>query len=146
MGRSELRVGNIGDPFISSDKVFEEPVFGGGFFNSDPVKGRYVSIRRVEYNSGWNYLAMNRLIAYRVPNLLEFGATILPGTSAGLATFLAQNLVENINRRSCGNNFKPFVGLDTQATFDSCFKTSQIELGPQGHIMVVGIDLQHSHV
>ena len=92
------------------------------------------------------YLSMNRLLAYQVPNVLEFGATILPGTSPGLPSFSASNLVENLNRRTCGNNLKPFASLDTVATFESCFKTTHSELASESHFMVVGIDLQYSYV
>ena len=67
--------------------MFDEPLFGGGFFSSDVVKGRYVTLRRVEYNHSWLYLSMNRMVVYQVPNLLEYGATILPGTSAGQPLF-----------------------------------------------------------
>ena len=59
--------------------------------------------------------------------------------------FAATNLITNLDSRSSGNNLKPLIDLSgNRAAYQPCFKTTHVELGPEGHIQILGFDLSET--
>ena len=59
--------------------------------------------------------------------------------------FAATNLITNLDSRSSGNNLKPLIDLSgNRAAYQPCFKTTHVELGPKGHMHVLGFDLSET--
>ena len=121
-----------------------EPINEGGFINLDaPTKGRYVVLRRDGNNlNGDQYYTVNEIKVYAVTNLLNYGATILSAPEPTTPSKSAQNLVENLRTRSPRNDFSPIIdSVGNRATFESCFVTTDSEVGPEGDMFELGFDL-----
>ena len=59
--------------------------------------------------------------------------------------FAATNLITNLDSRSSGNGLEPLVDLGgNRAAYQPCFKTTHVELGPNGHMHVLGFDLSET--
>ena len=55
------------------------------------------------------------------------------------------NLIQNLEVRSAGNGFKPFSDDTNQVSYESCFKTTDVELASNNHQLVLGVDLGRSY-
>ena len=80
IGNSFIYVGDDGS--YQSDRLTlatVDPIIEGGFIDLDqPVKGRYVVLRRIGApNVANNDFAISEIKVYAVRNLIQYGATIL---------------------------------------------------------------------
>lgn len=56
--------------------------------------------------------------------------------------FEATNLITHLDSRTSGNNLKPQLDqIGTRATYNSCYKTTEVQLGPLGNKMIITINL-----
>ena len=81
-----------------------------------------------------------------MPNLLqEFeGDVLISGPTPMDPKFDPVNLITNFESRVTVDDdiTRPLIdALGNRATYESCFKASNVELGPEGDRMVVEIDL-----
>ena len=123
-----------------------EPINEGGFINLDkPTKGRYVVLRRdgpSSIDDSITTYTVNEIKVYSVTNLLNYGATVLSAPEPTSPAKSAQNLVENLDTRSSRNDYNPIIDSDgTRATFESCLVTTDTQIGPEGDIFELAIDL-----
>ena len=124
-----------------------EPISEGGFINLDkPATGRYIVLRRDGPSSDgdlWD-LRVCEIKVYSVTNLLEYGATILKAPESSLAHLGAENLINNLRERSSRSNFSPIISPGTRATYNSCFFTTDAQIGPDGDQFELAFDLGKS--
>ena len=84
--------------------------------------------------------------AYQIPNLLQFGATVIDGPPT-LVSYSSQNLIENLQSRSAGLDLKARLDDNgTLATYDTCMKTTKALMESSNHIFVLGIDLGKTYM
>ena len=63
---------------------------------------------------------------------LEGEATISAPTPKD-PQWAATNLITNLENRTSGNNIKPLIDWESnEASYESCYKTTNVELGPLG--------------
>ena len=64
---------------------------------------------------------------------------------APIFLYAANNLITNLSQRTSGNNLKPLINKNgDEATFESCYRTTDEELAPLSHKFVMTIDLAKS--
>lgn len=61
-----------------------------------------------------------------------------------MSGFEAVNLINNLSVRSSGDSYKPYDSTGTQVTYESCFITTENELGANGHQLMLGVDFGKS--
>ena len=127
-----------------------EPISEGGFINLDkPATGRYIVLRREgpSIDGGhWN-LYVCEIKVYSVTNLLGYGATILKAPEPSYAHFSAENLINNLRERSSRSYYNPIIApntADLRATYNSCFWTENVQIGPDGDQFELALDLGKS--
>ena len=75
-------------------------------------------------------------------NLLQYDATILAAPEPTTSSKSAQNLVTNLRTRSVRNDFNPIIdSAGNRATFESCFVTTDAEVGLEGDQFDLSFDL-----
>lgn len=87
---------------------------------------------------------IEELRLYQTPNLLlEFeGLTTISAPDPKTAQWKASNLIYHLASRTSGNSFLPLIDkASNRASYESCYKTSHVELGPLGDKMVITINL-----
>ena len=87
---------------------------------------------------------------YQTPNLLQNvqNVKLTARTSSGLPGFSANNLITNLERRSCGNGQRAIIDDEgTLAEYESCFRTNESTLArdESGDFLVIGVDLGSEH-
>ena len=124
MGESELLVGNDPQPWSTINQVVYEKIYDGGFFQiqlTEPVK--YVTIRRKGKNpANESNFYLSEMRVYEDPNLLQtVGVKITTDTSNCYTGYAAENLITNLDNRSCSPNFNPLIGIQEPSTaYNSC--------------------------
>jgi len=86
---------------------------------------------------------------YQTPNLLELlsgSVSIVTAPDPKDAKWRATNLITNLSRRTSGNNLEPLIDyVPNDATFESCFKTTQVEMAATSHKFVFTLDLSDKY-
>ena len=60
----------------------------------------------------------------------------------GDSKWAASNLLSNLSTRTSGNDLEAVIGLNKSlASFESCFKTTDVELASADHKLVLTFDL-----
>ena len=102
---------------------------------TQPCGGRYVTIRRSQESSAGVQYQVLELRLYQTQNLLqqleEEGTIEISGPAPKEPKYAVTNLIKHLNSRTSGTNKRPLIDqASKRATYESCFKTSNIELGP----------------
>ena len=87
---------------------------------------------------------MNEVKAYQVPNLLQALPSVVITSDTSPSTdsnTTATNLITNVGNRSSNFNY-PIATVDSGlASYYSCYKVTEVEISPTGHIFKLGFDL-----
>ena len=83
------------------------PFTEGGFINLDqPVKGRYIVLRRDGAGYSGHAYTISQIKVYAVTNLLQYGATILKAPESTYWWLSAENLITNLGVRTVRANWE----------------------------------------
>ena len=125
-----------------------QPIYDTGLYPvTPPTTGDQIVLRRDGYSAHGphiNEYFVGEIRVYQSPNLLQHfqGNVTVSAPPPKAPEFAATNLITNLDSRSSGNNLKPLIDLSgNRAAYQPCFKTTHVELGPDGHIQVLGFDL-----
>ena len=102
-GSSRIWVGDDPTPFSETlTLATKTPFTEGGFINLDqPVKGRYIVLRRDGAGLSGHAYTICQIKVYAVTNLLQYdGATILKAPESTYHWLSAENLITNLGVRS----------------------------------------------
>ena len=147
LGTSAIWIGDDFTPYSTSLTKCSVDFFDTGFQSMTiPCTGKHVVIRRAELpRNGDRQYNLHQLRVYQVPNLLNmFKKTIkiISAPDPKEDKYKANEIIDNLTRRSSGNNLKALeTWAGKRSEFESCFKTTDVQLGPIGHKMVITIDL-----
>ena len=100
---------------------------------------------------------INEIRVYEVPNLFEEYAgqvTVSADTSPSVSGFEAQNLLDNLQNRSCGNDL-PAIKVEASygsygspsvnpvyLTQESCYEVTEAQLAASGYLFVLGFQFE----
>ena len=107
-GSSRIWVGDDPTPFSETlTLATKTPFTEGGFINLDqPVKGRYIVLRRDGAGLSGHAYTICQIKVYAVTNLLQYdGATILKAPESTYHWLSAENLITNLGVRSVRSVF-----------------------------------------
>lgn len=115
-----------------------------------PCTGKYVTIRRAGLPVHWaivfNIMEMR---VFQIPNLLQVleGIATISAPTPKSTQYKATNLITHLDSRTSGNGLSPLIDqASNRAPYDSCYRTTEVQLGPLGHKMIITIDLGKPHL
>jgi len=154
LGKTELWIGNDTTPYATTGLTkCSQPIYDTGRYPvTPPTTGDQIVLRRDGYSSvgppdGGTHYQATEIRVYQSPNLLQHfqGKVTVSAPAPKAPEFAATNLITNLDSRSSGNNNRPLIDVfGNRATYQPCFKTTNVELGPEGHIQVLGFDLSET--
>ena len=135
-------------PMSTSLTKCTNDIFDTGFYQSTvPCTGSTIAFRRDGYSTETSYktvITVTELRLYQTPNLLTTyeGTVTISAPAPSDSRWAATNLITHLDNRSSGTRLRPYIDWSkNSATYDSCYKTTNAQLGPEGDTMVVSINL-----
>ena len=152
MGDCHIRIGDYATEFTTNNPTIAEDIADGGLFeNTNLLSGRYLTLRRNTQSSrGDNWSSFRKIKAYQVPNLVkvyENNISFTSDTSSAVENYKADNLIENLEMRSSGNDLPAGISdtpYETLTTQNTCFKAKYETIKAQNNKMIIGLNFSES--